>query len=428
MDKNYKLLILLNIFLGVSISVVCTTGLFDLLYLRMQFNLSWFGLIRGSMFFLPALCYFAAAPFLRGTARSREIVQWAYFIRIWIVVLIPVIALCTANPHLLLTGVVIFTSIAFVAAAFANNTLMVLYRQLLPQSDFNRQNAVLTSCINIAATVFSLLAAGALSMAGGFSNRNFYLLFIALTAGTGAFEFLVFRINRKLSIPENQMMSPPRIGLTKSIRQAFDGFRSPAYRQLLLVVASASFFASLLDTYLCVYLYKVQHASAFVVALIGTVAVFAGNLAGIGLGKWCDRIGYLRFFRQGTIAMLALTLLFAFFNSQLWIVAIFMFFVYNGSSGLLAGAMLNLRNAAAAKLAPATGGESHIAAFAMMFMLCSFAGAISAGGLFSQCQRWTDGGTAESFSLYFKIVAVSAALLLLPLFGRGCKLLDAKNG
>ena len=63
-------------------------------------------------------------------------------------------------------------------------------------------------------------------------------------------------------------------------------------------------------------------------ALIGTVAVFAGNLAGIGLGKWCDRIGYLCFFRQGTIAMLALTLLFAFFNSQLWIVAIFMFFVY----------------------------------------------------------------------------------------------------
>ncbi|MBQ9502684.1 MAG: hypothetical protein IJU70_11050 [Lentisphaeria bacterium] len=239
---NYRLLLRLNFFLGIGLGVVSTAELFDLLYLRMGFDLSWFGVIRGSMFLLPALSYFAAAPLLKGTRRSREIVQWSFLVRIAAAVLIPLAALYTKNRHGLLAAASLCTSVAFVAAVFGSNTLMMLYRQLLPEEEFNRRNAVITAIFNIVPGLVGLLGAGVLSLASGLADREFYMLFILLETGTGIFELALFRINKKLTFSAGGGPAPEKISYADHFRRAFAGFRCPVYRQFLLITAANHFF------------------------------------------------------------------------------------------------------------------------------------------------------------------------------------------
>ncbi|MBQ9502685.1 MAG: hypothetical protein IJU70_11055 [Lentisphaeria bacterium] len=168
-------------------------------------------------------------------------------------------------------------------------------------------------------------------------------------------------------------------------------------------------------------------ASAFTVALIGNIAVFGGNLFGIAMARRCDRIGYLKFFRQGSLALVVLTLLFGFFPGSMAATVLFLLFIYNGASGLLAGPLLMMRGAAAAKLAPDEGGEPYVAAYSLILRLFSFAGSLAASRLFLFCQNWAGGGIPEAFAAYFKAAGIIGIILFLPLYNRGSALLDKKQ-
>jgi len=423
-ERNYKLLLRVNLCLAIGLGVVASSCISDLLYLRMHFNLTWFGWIRSSMFFVPALSYFVVAPLISGTHYSREIVQWSYLIRIGVATLCPLTALLTSNPFIRLVGVLLSTTICFVAAAFANNTLMILYRQLLPGDDFNRRNATISATLNIGASVVSLLAAGVISLANDFTDRNFYWLVFGLEAFTGIFELGVFRLNRKLKMRYQTVAVSRSATFSGRFRQAFIGLRSPEYRRFIVISATACFFASLIGTYIAPYLYTVHNASAFVVALIANGAVFGCGYGGIWLGKLCDHIGYLRFFRYGSFIVILMTWAFGCFGGHIWMLILFLLLIFDGTNGLLAGSMAILRGAAAAKLVPAVGGESYVALYSMVTMLSSFIGSIVSGWIYYFCQNATDGNVSQAFPLYFKLVTIAGILMLPPLFLKGCKFLN----
>ena len=145
------------------------------------------------------------------------------------------------------------------------------------------------------------------------------------------------------------------------------------------------------------------------------------------MARRCDRIGYLKFFRQGSLALVVLTLLFGFFPGSMVITVLFLLFIYNGASGLLAGPLLMMRGAAAAKLAPDKGGEPYVAAYSLILRLFSFAGSIAASRLFLFCQDWTGGGIPETFAAFFKAAGITGIILFLPLYNRGSALLDKKQ-
>ena len=130
-----------NLFTALAITVVCNFVFLDKLLLRLEIDLSRFGMIKGSMYVASAVLYMIFTPLLQrnpGTS-DKLICIWAYLFRATLPALLPVIALFTDNQELLTWSAVVLLSLGMTLAAFANNSLMSLYRLVLPEEHFNRR-------------------------------------------------------------------------------------------------------------------------------------------------------------------------------------------------------------------------------------------------------------------------------------------------
>ena len=80
------------------------------------------------MFIAPALCYELLAGYLQAKNRDRLVCIWRYALRVTVPLLLPVMALFTSNRSVLFCTAIFVFGFGFTMAAFANNTLSVLYR------------------------------------------------------------------------------------------------------------------------------------------------------------------------------------------------------------------------------------------------------------------------------------------------------------
>lgn len=111
----------------------------DMILLRMNFDLSRFGVIKSSMFLLPALAYWAAA----GLAAEAELrpsgLPLVLFCPGGSAAGMPAAALLTDDGRILFAVCLIVFSGGYTFALFANNSLLAIYKSALPAAEFNRR-------------------------------------------------------------------------------------------------------------------------------------------------------------------------------------------------------------------------------------------------------------------------------------------------
>ena len=86
-----------NFFTSLAVTIAAHSLFLDKLLLRLELDLSRFGVIKGSMYVASALLYMIFTPFLqRNPGRSDKLICiWAYLCRVAVPVLLPVIAIFT---------------------------------------------------------------------------------------------------------------------------------------------------------------------------------------------------------------------------------------------------------------------------------------------------------------------------------------------
>ncbi|UKI32594.1 MAG: hypothetical protein L6W00_03205 [Lentisphaeria bacterium] len=80
-DYNYRKLLWFQGFNSVAIALGANWVVSDMILLRADFDLVSFGVVKSSMFLLPALSYWAAAGVLRRWNRDRLVCFWSYLAR-----------------------------------------------------------------------------------------------------------------------------------------------------------------------------------------------------------------------------------------------------------------------------------------------------------------------------------------------------------
>ena len=76
-DYNFRRLAEFQALNAVAIALGANWVITDMILLRMNFDLSRFGVIKSSMFLLPALAYWAAAGLLRKLNCDRLVCLWS---------------------------------------------------------------------------------------------------------------------------------------------------------------------------------------------------------------------------------------------------------------------------------------------------------------------------------------------------------------
>ena len=169
-----------NFFTALAITIVANFIFLDKLLLRLEIDLSRFGVIKGSMYVASAFLYMVFTPQLQKNPGSSDklICIWAYLFRAALPVLLPVIAMFTQHQEILTWSAVVLLSLGMTLAAFANNSLMSLYRLVLPEEHFNRRVGMMNLLISLPASLLALLMAYVLDR---FEGADLYEFLIAFT-------------------------------------------------------------------------------------------------------------------------------------------------------------------------------------------------------------------------------------------------------
>lgn len=267
---NLRALYRYNFFNSLALSVVASTILSDILLLRMGFRTEQFAYARSAMFIAPALCYELLAGYLQAKNRDRLVCIWSYALRVTVPLLLPVMALCTANRSVLFWTAIFVFGFGFTMAAFANNTLSVLYRKLLPAEEFSRYSARLFLLWNMPSNIGALLVARLLDHCADLSNRAFFLLVTALELGTLLFEIPAIASLCRLKA------DGPACPYHPSLRESLAPILDKDYRKILLMKVLHGALVGLIGSFMAVCFLKEACFSAFSFMLVVVSMSFTG--------------------------------------------------------------------------------------------------------------------------------------------------------
>ena len=405
-SANLKLFNRHAIMISISIAVSCSWVITDLLLLNLEFDLTKFGLIKSSMFLLPAVSYFAATGFLRRLDRDLAVAAHAYLWRVLLPLLLTVVAyFCHSQTILLWTAAIIFST-SYSCAMFANNTLLKLYRRTLSPADFNRGSMYLPALMGLPAAIIGLVSIPLLYHFSG-DRQAFLLCLFLLQFVTLFFQCPAIRAIMAVRFPET---AAPAEAQEKTPRPLLrDLLRDGRMMRLLSLMLAHGVWIGLVSTYFVVYLLKCRGVNPSLLVgaeLVLGILVFAS--AG-KVGRLAGKVGYRKIFSIATLVILVTQAAWLAMPGSTALLVVFGILIYNANNGLAAVLCRQLEGTCSAALAKPGQDELCIAAGTLVSSLGCFAGCLAAGKLFGVL----GGEELARFIPYFRCTLVLPLVMFL---------------
>ena len=390
-----------NLFTGCALTIAANLTFMDKLLLRMDIDLGLFGTIKGVMYLVPAIVYQFLVIFLKRARRDVQICAASYFLRVLLPVLLPLLAMVTDNRNILTLGSIILLPLGMLFAVIANNTLMTIYRKVIPQEKFNYSIGIINMCLAMPTYLLGLPFARLLDKLEHLDNFDYFLVFAVAQLVTLAFEIPAILFIRKVKVPYDAAGNIEKINMLAP-------YRDPKLRTVMLINILHRIVNGLVAAYITVYFLE---AVDFSMTTLLTIGISLGLLSTFSMphaGKIMDRWGYGRFFIILSGVMLTGIVLFLIPGKILLILPLFALFCWDCSASPI-GSWLNMGTySASVKLANQKNLNAAVAAYSICFNGGLSAGLLLASGLFAISGWITCGTLEERLHTYF--------LLTLPFF------------
>ncbi|MBR0457829.1 MAG: MFS transporter [Victivallales bacterium] len=393
-------------------TIVANTAFSDVLLIRMGFQTEQFAYAKSAMFLAPAICYQLAAAYLQSLNRDKLICIWCYGLRVAVPLLLPVMALVTENRTVLFWTALFVFGFGYTMAAFANNTLSVLYKKVLPPGEYSRYSSMMFLIFSGPATISALLMAHVLDRWTHYSNRRFFVMFTILEIA-----MMLFEIPAILSLLRLKVESS-----AKAFHFSFRDYLAPLldkiYRKFLIFMILRHFFYGMLTCYLVVYFLKIARFTNFRL----TLTTLGMSLLGMGLstvlGKYLDRFGYRVWLAILTTFMLVIGVAFPIWPQLLLFQFLFLCLVGDGNSSLGSTLAVFMEQTASTKFARLKSVNMYVAASNLIGNLATFLACILGGCWYGFLEHHMPGSNGEVFHMYFQSCNLFLlGILALLLFG-----------
>ena len=364
-----------NLFLGCALTVASNLTFIDKLMLRMDIDLGLFGAIKGVMFLFPAILYQFLALFLGRMQKDILICAVSYTLRVVLPSLLPFLAMLTTDRKILSLCTVTLLPLGMLFAVIANNTLMAIYRKVIPSEKFNYSIGMINLFLSLPTFLLGLPCAWLLDRFDHLNNFHFFLLFGALQLFTLAFEIPAILFLRRVKVPKEPPQSAAKIDMLAP-------YRDKKLRLVMLINVLHRVANGLMMAYLTVYLLEVLHFSMTTLMAISIVLGVLLTFTQPYAGKAMDRWGYGRIFIILAATMLLGMLFFGLCWKSLFILPFFALLCWDCNTSPVGGWQTQGEYAASVKLASGENLKAAIAAYSICFNGGLFLGLLLASGLY----------------------------------------------
>ncbi|MBR2872320.1 MAG: hypothetical protein IKB99_02380 [Lentisphaeria bacterium] len=391
-----------NLFLGCALTIVSSFTFMDKLMLRMNIDLELLGTIKGVMFLLPAIIYQFIAVLLGKSQKEVQICAVSYFLRVLLPGVLPFLAMMTDDRKILTWWTIILLPAGMMFAVIANNTLMTIYRKVIPAEKYNYSIGMINMFFALATYLLGLPLAWVLDKMEHLSNFHFFLAFGISQLVTLAFEFPAIFCLLRVKVPRTVLQGTEKINMLAP-------YRDKKIRMVLLINILHRFVNGFMGAYITVYFIEVAR---FSMTTLLSITIALGMILTVtmpGAGKAMDRWGYGRFFIVLSGAMLLGATLFGLCWKSLLVLPVFALLCWDCNTNPAGGWMNVGEYSASSKLTSQKNLKATVAAYSICFN-----GGLSAGLLM--------GSALYTFAGCFGAADLSARLhtyflLTLPFFG-----------
>ena len=398
-------LYLYNLFLSCSLTIAANLTYTDRLLLRMNIDLGNFGFIKSVMFLLPAIIYQLTANFLGRLQKDVQVCMISYVIRIILPSFLPFLAMITDDVRTLTIWSVILLPAGMLFAVIANNTLMTIYRKVIPPKQFNYSIGMINMFMAVPTYLLGLPVAWLLDKFEAVSNFNFYLLFGVLQLFTLMFEIPAIYYLRKVRIKYEPYIAPKRGNLLTP-------YYDRQFRMILLINFLHRMCNGLMTAYLTVYFLEVAH---FSMTLLLTINIVLGSLLNFSLpygGRLMDKRGYENVFVLLAFLLMLGCVVFTACWQVLWILPLFALCCWDCGASPTGGWLGQGGYASSIKLAGKESVNAAVAAYSICNNGGLFAGLLGASWLYALSGVLVNGSLSEHLRCYFVLTLPFFAALL----------------
>ncbi len=186
--KQIRNIYLFHFFNNLAISVVANFLFLDQLFLRMGFEMTHIGIIKGAAYIIPMTVNLLAAPIIQRWDRDREIVSAAYLFRVTLPLLLLLLPSLGLQRSQLAVLAAVLMVVIHIFPMVANNSIQVIIQSSIRTHALGRHLAG----IQLIWTLPGFLIVIPLSLyMDGFAHRSdaeFYRAMFLCMAGTGIFQ------------------------------------------------------------------------------------------------------------------------------------------------------------------------------------------------------------------------------------------------
>jgi MFS family permease len=378
--------------------------------LKVNVDLSAFGIIKGLMYFLPAISYLLLAPWLQRKQIDREVCIFGYLLRVSLPCLLPILALLTSNAKVLTIACMVILPISMMLATFANNSLMVIYRQAIPPETFNKCSNTMMMLLSLPGCIAGVPVALFIDIFDKSSTRTFCIIYALLALICVLFELPAIKAMRKVKLDTSVEVAKKEFNLHELIAP----YKDKNFFPVVLITLLHGIICGSLGAYLIVYLMLAQEWKMSLIAIMmGVIGLFAYTFLPYG-GKLTDRFGFAKiFFAQAILTFLMMSLLCLFWNNLL-VLILFLFLVWDTATSIIGSWMGGTEIGATSKLSVKGRENYYVSAYNLCRSGGLFLGSFLAMPLYKFCVKLHGAENySQIFRSYFSLLIILIAVLLL---------------
>ena len=409
-NNSVKLLYYYNFYTSLAILICSSTVFIDKFLLKVNIDLSAFGIIKGLMYFLPAVSYLLLSPYLQKKQIDREVCMVGYLLRVALPCLLPILALLTSNTKILTAACMIILPISMMMATFANNSLMVIYRQAIPAETFNKCSNTMMMLLSLPGCLIGVPVALFMDVFDKSSVQTFCIIYAALSFICVLFEIPAIRAMKKVKLnTSSENIVKKRFNLHELISPYKDKNFSP----VVWITFWHGVICGSFGAYLIVYLMLSREWKMSLIAiLMGIIGLFAYTFLPYG-GKLTDRYGFAKIFFVQAFLIFSMTALLCFCWNNLLVLILFLFLVWDTATSIIGSWMSGTEIGATSKLAVKGRENYYVSAYNLCRSGGLFLGSFLAMPLYRYCEKSCGAGNySKIFQTYFGLLIILAFILL----------------